>query len=79
MQQIIKKHQPLIGISVIVFAIVFMLGCNSGTQKTDPPPTEITPTTTVDTTKATSVDSLPPVDHSASSRPEGIKTVPTAP
>ena len=72
MQQIIKKFQPLLWITVIMFSVVFATGCGGDTQKTETPATEEVAPANVDTP---ATDSLPKLDTSATSRPEGIKTV----
>ncbi|MEO6141207.1 MAG: hypothetical protein ABIP22_10390 [Ginsengibacter sp.] len=69
MQQIIKKFQPLLWISVVMLTMMLAYGCSGDTAKTEEP-------ATIDTTPATvAPDSLPKLDSSAKQRPEGIKTV----
>lgn len=76
MQQIIKKFQPFIWGLAIVFATIFVAGCNSETEKSEAPASVEQKADAPDSTAQTKTDSLPPIDKSASSRPEGVKTVP---
>lgn len=75
MQQIIKKFQPLLWISVVMLTMLLAYGCTGDTEKTEEPATEMAPATMDTTPAAVAPDSLPKLDTSASSRPEGIKTV----
>lgn len=78
MQQIIKKFHPMVWITVILFSVILASGCSGDSTKTEEPKMETAPVNT-DSAKVNSVapgstDSLPKIDTSASSRPEGIKT-----
>ncbi|HXS57083.1 MAG TPA: hypothetical protein VN726_13225 [Hanamia sp.] len=78
MQQIIKKFHPLVWITAIMFSMILVSGCSGDSTKTEDSKMETAPVTT-DSAKVNSAtpgqtDSLPALDTSASSRPEGIKT-----
>ena len=64
MQTITKKIQPLHLIAIIVFASVLFIGCNNGEEKTDDAPAP------VENTMDKVTDSLPPIDTTATPRPE---------
>lgn len=74
MQQIIKKFQPLIWMLVIMFTAVVAFSCNNETNGTEATSTETEEVVTDTSVSTLSTDSLPAIDTSASSRPEGIKT-----
>lgn len=78
MQQIIKKFHPLVLITAIIFSVILASGCSGDSTKTEEPKMETAPVDTssakTDSVKPVSTDSLPALDTSASSRPEGIKT-----
>lgn len=70
MEQIIKKIKLLIGVCAMLLVIGITVGCNSGTEKSEDPASVEAPATE----QSVSQDSLPPLDSSASARPEGVKT-----
>jgi PBP1b-binding outer membrane lipoprotein LpoB len=78
MQQIIKRFQPMGWITAILFSVILASGCSGDSTKTEQPIMETAPVTTdsakVNSLTPGSTDSLPKIDTSASSRPEGIKT-----
>lgn len=65
MQTITKKNHLLHLIAIIVFASVLFIGCNNGEEKAAE-----TPAPVENATEVKPVDSLPPIDTNATSRPE---------
>lgn len=68
----------MVWIIAILFSVILASGCSGDSTKSEQPIMETAPVTT-DSANASSVmpastDSLPKIDTSASSRPEGIKT-----
>lgn len=68
MQQIIKMYHPFRWMITIIVVTVFVWGCNDASTKTEEKSIDTTPV------KVAPIDTLPPIDKSATTRPEDRKT-----